>query len=278
MDNWVTSNAIRGESEAYTGIWELESALENSVKGDKGLVVKSAAHHSAISAMLQEPLDPKGKPLVIQYDVKFQKGLECGGAYLKLLKYDPAFKSSLFDNKTPFTIMFGPDKCGDTNKVILILFYTKVHFIFNHKNPVTGVYEEKHYKSAPHIIADGNTNLYTLIVYPDNKFEILINQKVERRGDLLKDFLPPVNPPELIDDPSDFKPEDWVNEAQIPDPLAVKPEDWDEDAPFRIPDMSIVKPENWLDDESEFIPDPNAVKPEDWDDEEDGINVVLSFR
>ena len=117
LDNWITSNAQKGEAEAYTGLWELEAALENALSGDKGLVVKSAAHHSAISAIFKEPLDPTGKPLVIQYDVKFQKGLECGGAYMKLLRYDPEFKSSLFDDQTPYTIMFGPDKCGDTNKV-----------------------------------------------------------------------------------------------------------------------------------------------------------------
>jgi hypothetical protein len=27
----------------------------------------------------------EGKPLVIQYEVKFQNALECGGAYVKLL-------------------------------------------------------------------------------------------------------------------------------------------------------------------------------------------------
>jgi hypothetical protein len=143
---------------------------------------------------------------------------------------------------------------------------------------LTGKYEEKHYLHSPHIIDDGNTNLYTLMVFPNNTFEILINQKMERKGNLLEDFAPPVNPPEYIDDPSDVKPEDWVDEAMIPDPLAVKPEDWDETAPFKIPDMDAVKPEPWYEDESDYIPDPNAVKPEDWDDEEDGTTQVLKFR
>lgn len=35
--------------------------------------------------MFPEPIDPTGKPLVVQYEVKLQKGLECGGAYIKLL-------------------------------------------------------------------------------------------------------------------------------------------------------------------------------------------------
>lgn len=31
------------------------------------------------------PFDPKGKPLVLSYEVKLQNGLDCGGAYIKLL-------------------------------------------------------------------------------------------------------------------------------------------------------------------------------------------------
>ena len=40
-----------------------------------------------------------------------------------------------------------------------------------------------------------------------------------------------MNPPAEIDDPSDSKPDDWVDEPRIPDPFAEKPGDWDEDAP-----------------------------------------------
>lgn len=57
--------------------------------------------------------------------------------------------------QTPFTIMFGPDKCGTTNKV---------HFIFRHKNPMTGLWEEKHLKNPPAPKITKTTALYTLIV------------------------------------------------------------------------------------------------------------------
>ena len=115
------------------------------------------------------------------------------------------------------------------------------------------------------------------MVYPDNKFEIMINQQVERVGNLLEDFSPAVNPPKMIDDPKDIKPDDWVDEAQIQDPSAVKPEDWDENAPQMIPNMDVEKPEDWLEEEPDFVPNPNAVKPEDWDDEEDGIPFLIDF-
>ena len=114
------------------------------------------------------------------------------------------------------------------------------------------------------------TTLYTLIVNEDNTFEILINGESSKKGSLLEDFAPAVNPEKEIDDPKDSKPDDWVDEARIPDPEAVKPEDWDEDAPFEVPDEEATKPDDWLDNEPSMVPDPEAEKPEDWDDEEDG--------
>ena len=44
-------------------------------------------------------------------------GLECGGAYMKLLQDNKALHQDEFSNASPYVIMFGPDKCGATNKV-----------------------------------------------------------------------------------------------------------------------------------------------------------------
>lgn len=53
--------------------------------------------------------------------------------------------------------MFGPDKCGSTYKV---------HFIFRHRNPLTGMYEEKHARQPDSDLSDYFTDhaphLYTL--------------------------------------------------------------------------------------------------------------------
>ena len=114
------------------------------------------------------------------------------------------------------------------------------------------------------------TSLYTLIVKPDQTFEIKVDGESMKTGSLLEDFIPAVNPDKEIDDPKDIKPEDWVDDARIADPEATKPEDWDEDAPYEIVDEEATKPDDWLDDEPTMIPDPEAEKPEDWDDEEDG--------
>ncbi|KAL6891227.1 calnexin [Trichoderma longibrachiatum] len=250
------------EEWAYVGEWAVEEPYQyKGIDGDKGLVVKNPAAHHAISAKFPKKIDNKGKTLVVQYEVKLQKGLDCGGAYMKLLRDNKALHQDEFSNTTPYVIMFGPDKCGHNNRV---------HFIVNHKNPKTGEYEEKHLNSAPTVNVVKTTELYTLIVHPNNTFSIKQNGVETKAGSLLEDLSPPINPPKEIDDPNDSKPEDWVDEARIPDPEAVKPEDWDEDAPFEIVDEDAVKPEDWLEDEPTTIPDPEAQKPEDWDDEEDG--------
>jgi calnexin len=180
---------------------------------------------------------------------------------MKLLRDTKALHQDEFANTTPYVIMFGPDKCGHTNKV---------HFIFNHKNPKTGEYEEKHLNSPPTARIVKTTELYTLIVHPNNTFVIQQNGEQVKEGSLLEDFSPSVNPDKEIDDPKDKKPEDWVDESRIADPDATKPDDWDEEAPFEIVDEEATKPDDWLEDEPLTVADPEAKKPEDWDDEEDG--------
>lgn len=137
--------------------------------------------------------------------------------------------------------MFGPDKCGTTTPAI--------HFIFRHVNPINGEVEEKHLTPKPKGIADEMTHLYTLIVDTDNSFRVLVDRKEVMSGSLLRDFNPSVSPPKEIGDPSDVKPDDWVDEPEILDPNAKKPDDWVDEA---------------------TIPDPDAVKPAEWNDEEDG--------
>jgi len=246
----------------YSGEWDVVESATPLIKGDMSLKVVDNAKHAAISAMIKPPIDPKGKTLVIQYEVNPQDGLECGGSYMKLFTDSKDYQPESMIDTTPYTIMFGPDVCGGNNKV---------HFIFRHQNPISKVWEEKHLISPPPSgLQAGKWSLYTLIVKPDQTFDLLINNKSAASGSLLEKFLPAVNPEKLIDDESDVKPDDWVDDEKIPDPDAVKPDDWDEDAPRTIPDESAVKPDDWCDDCPVNIPDPEVTKPDEWDDEDDG--------
>lgn len=65
---------------------------------------------------MAKPVDP-AEGLVLQYDLKLSEGLTCGGAYLKFVSASAEFDPETLVEATPYSIMFGPDKCGATNKV-----------------------------------------------------------------------------------------------------------------------------------------------------------------
>ena len=75
----------------------------------------SKARHYGLSAKLDKPLVPT-EGIVLQFELKLAEGLTCGGAYLKYLT-SGEFETSGLKDDTPYTVMFGPDKCGATNKV-----------------------------------------------------------------------------------------------------------------------------------------------------------------
>jgi calnexin len=251
---WVTS-----KHKDFTGVWELDTS-DLVAPSNTRLAMSSAGQRHAIFHTLSSLLQIGSEDFVFQYEVNAANGFGCDGAYVKLLQ-KTELNEEAFHAGSPYTIMFGPDKCGSTNKV---------HFIFQHKNPITGVFEEKHLRDAPAVKLDKRTHLYTLIVRPDNSFEILIDGESAKKGSLLEDFEPPVNPPKEIDDPTDSKPSTWVDDAEIDDVNDKKPEDWDESQPAQVEDADAAMPSGWLLDEPAKISDPSASKPNDWSDEDDG--------
>lgn len=77
--------------------------------------------------------------------------------------------------------------------------------------------------NAVHFSQDDEfTHLYTLIVKPDNTYEVRIDGSKVESGDLEADwdFLPP----KKIKDPEAKKPEDWDDKKKIDDPEDKKPE------------------------------------------------------
>ncbi|CAI9728618.1 calreticulin-like [Octopus vulgaris] len=197
---------------------------------DKGLKTSQDAKFYGISANFDK-FSNENEPLVLQFTVKHEQNIDCGGGYIKLYSDDIDQKNLHGDS--PYLIMFGPDICGPGTK--------KVHVIFNYKGKNLLTKKDIRCKD------DVYTHLYTLIVKPDNTYEVKIdNEKVES-GDLESDwdFLPP----KKIKDPSAKKPEDWDDREKMDDPDDKKPEDWDQ---------------------PEHIPDPDAKKPDDWDDDMDG--------
>lgn len=228
-NRWVLSKSK--EAEGTAGKFEIGLGKHfNDAEEDKGLKTTQDARFYQISAETKE-FSNKGKTLVVQFSVKHDQNIDCGGGYVKLL---PAgLDQEQFNGDSEYNIMFGPDICGSTKRV---------HVIFNYKG--------KNHLIKKEIRAEGDTktHLYTLIVNPDQTFKVLVDNKEVRSGSLTDewDFLPSKE----IKDPNQSKPADWVDEKEIPDPDAKKPEGWD-DIPAQIKD-------------------PDAQKPDDWDDELDG--------
>ena len=77
--------------------------------------VPEKAKHYGLTTKLGSEIDP-ADGLVLQYELKLSEGLTCGGAYLKYLTATPDFDPADLTDGTPYSIMFGPDKCGATNK------------------------------------------------------------------------------------------------------------------------------------------------------------------
>merc|ERR1711970_311564 len=214
---------------------------------DKGIQTSQDARFYALSKEFK-PFSNAEKPLVIQFTVKHEQNIDCGGGYAKI--FDCSLDQKDMHGDSPYLIMFGPDICGPGTK--------KVHVIFNHKEKNHLITKEVRCKD------DVFTHLYTLIVNPDGTYEVLIDNESAQKGSLEEDW--DILPPKKIKDPEAKKPEDWDDRAKIDDAEDTKPEDWDQ--PEHVADPDATKPEDW--DQPEHVADPDATKPEDWDDEMDG--------
>ena len=228
-NRWVESTFKGSEAGSYSvsaGQWYSDADL------DQGLKTNDNARFYQISTKLDKTIpSTQGKTLVLQYSVKQEQNIDCGGAYVKLIP--SGLSQDSFNGDSDYAIMFGPDICGSSTR--------RVHVIFNYKG-------ENHLisKNIPCKTDEAN-HVYTLIVRPDQTYAVLIDNEEVASGNYEDwSFLPP----KTIKDPAQSKPADWVDSPQIADPTDVKPAHWDD-----IPAS---------------IPDPAAEKPDDWDDELDG--------
>merc|ERR1712139_460562 len=170
--------------------------------------------------------------LIIQYQAKYEKDIECGGGYLKI---GPKLADlTSFGDPTPYNIMFGPDKCGYTKRT---------HLIFQYKGKNVLKKSDLDYKQE----GEGTSHLYRMVLKADNTVRVEIDEEKIYEGSIKDDW--EVLKPKEISDPEDKKPGDWSDDSMIDDPEDKKPDDWVEEK--RIVDV-------------------DAKKPDDWDDEEDG--------
>jgi len=225
QDRWVQSKH-KGD---YGKFQLSHGKFFGDAEKDLGLQTSQDARFYAISSEFPS-FSNKDKDFVVQFSVKHEQNIDCGGGYIKVL---PKFELSEFHGETPYNVMFGPDICGPTKKVHVIINYNGKNWLIKKEiKPET----------------DEFTHVYTLVISPNQTYKVLIDQKEVASGKIEEDW--DVLGSKKIKDPEAKKPEDWDDRAKIEDPNDEKPEDWDK--------------------EPEFISDPDAKKPEDWDDDMDG--------
>ncbi|GJM92311.1 hypothetical protein PR202_ga08773 [Eleusine coracana subsp. coracana] len=226
---WVQSDWKRSEGKA--GKFKHTAGRYSGDPDDKGIQTSMDARHFAISAKFPE-FSNKNRTLVVQYSIKFEQDIECGGGYIKLMS--GYVNQKKFSGDTPYSLMFGPDICGtQTKKLHLILSYQGQNY------PI---------KKDLQCETDKLTHVYTFILRPDASYSLLVDNRERESGSMYTDW--DILPPRKIKDVHAKKPKDWDDREYIEDD-AVKPEGYD----------SIPK----------NIPDPKDKKPDTWDDDDDGI-------
>merc|ERR1712038_394965 len=225
LSKWKDSEGTSGKWVAAAGKWHTDEAE------DTGIQTGEDSKFFGISAGF-DSFSSEGKEIIIQYQAKYEKDVECGGGYLKV---GPKLEDlTTFGDPTPYNIMFGPDKCGYTKRT---------HLIFNYKGKNVLKKTDLAYKQEN----EGTSHLYRLVVKPDATVRVEIDEDKIYEGSLKEDW--ELLAAKEINDPDDKKPSDWVDDSMMDDPEDAKPDDWAEE---------------------KRIVDEEAKKPDDWDDEEDG--------
>jgi len=241
---WVVSDWKKDSGEAGSFSLSAGKFFTDETK-ERGLKTSPDARFFDISAAHEE-FSNKGKELVIQLSVKHEQSIDCGGGYIKLV---PA--SSLSDQKefqggekeTKYNVMFGPDICGYTKKVHLILNKKGTNHLIKEDIPCE---------------SDEFTHVYTAVLSPDNTFKVYVDGVEKKSGSIADHWN--ILPPRKINDPEQSKPSDWVDEKMMDDPDDKKPDGWD-DIPAEVSDPDATKPEDWDEDldgewESPKVPNP----------------------
>ncbi|KAG6791415.1 hypothetical protein POTOM_000534 [Populus tomentosa] len=201
--------------DVVVGVWKLSKSEGHD---DYGLLVSEKAKRYAIVKELDSVFSLTDGTVVLQFEVRLQNGLQCGGAYLKYLRHQestisstpPSVPSDKFSHV--YTAILKPD-----NKLKIL---------------IDG--EEK--KAANFLSAED----FEPALIPPKTIPDPDDRKPKDWDERAK-----------IPDPDGVKPDDWDEDApmEIEDEDAVKPEGWLDDEPEEIDDLDALKPGEWDEEE-----------------------------
>uniref|UniRef100_A0A2P2LI59 Calreticulin n=1 Tax=Rhizophora mucronata TaxID=61149 RepID=A0A2P2LI59_RHIMU len=171
---WVRSDWKRSEGKA--GSFKHTAGRWSGDPDDKGIQTTTDAKHFAISAKIPE-FSNKNRTLVLQYSIRLEQDIECGGGYIKLLS--GYVNQKKFGGDTPYSVMFGPDICGTQKKAL--------HVILSYQGQNYPIKKELECET------DKLTHFYTFILRPDASYSILVDGRERDSGSMYTDWdiLPP---------------------------------------------------------------------------------------
>lgn len=70
-----------------------------------GIQTSENAHFYAHSSRFSEPFNSEGKTLVVQFSVKHEQSMDCGGGYLKV--FPSSLDQEQMEGESEYNIMFG---------------------------------------------------------------------------------------------------------------------------------------------------------------------------
>ncbi|XP_012922692.1 calreticulin-like [Heterocephalus glaber] len=230
LDGWK-KRWVQSKHQADYGKFQLSAGrFYGHIEKDKGLQTTEDAKFYALSTRF-EPFSNENETLVVQFSVKHEQGIDCGGGYVKL--FPATLNQEDMHSESEYYIMFGPDICGFGNNIVQVILQYQGKYHANNKTIKCRINKDTH--------------LYTLIIHPNATYAVKIDNEQVTAGGLEDDWA--FLPPRKIKDPYARKPRKWDERLQIEDPEDKKPEDWED---------------------FEFIPDPDAKKPDDWNEVIDG--------
>merc|ERR1712019_122009 len=246
-DAWE-SRWIQSKHKDDYGAFDLHAGKIVADADNKGLRTSQDAKFYARSANF-DAFSNAGKDIAIQFSVKHDQKIDCGGGYVKVFPAD--FEPEDLHGESNYNLMFGPDICGYSTK--------KVHVIFNYEGKNHLIKKEIKCKD------DQFTHVYTLAIRQDNTYEVFIDGESEKKGSLEEDW--DMLAPKEINDPEAEKPEDWDEEmdGEWEAPMINNPEFKGEWKAKKIPNPDYKGP--WVHPmipNPEYKEDPNLYSYDSW--------------
>ncbi|OMJ76015.1 hypothetical protein SteCoe_24731 [Stentor coeruleus] len=167
--NWLVSSAKN------YGNWAWTPGSLYADTDDYGIQTADSNPNYAISASFPA-FTSFDMPLIIQYTLKNEQPINCGGGYIKILP--KGFNQLFFSEETPYLIMFGPDYCNGEGKGQLIIPYKGYNY--NIQVPFN-------------VANDEFTHQYTLVINPDEIIDYYIDNVLDSSIKIEEYFYMPGN-------------------------------------------------------------------------------------